>query len=66
MSPCFSRYKCAYDIQFQQGIVTGDKRAIHPIVHWILANLDPLKERAYLAQYCVTLEARARLRRDFQ
>jgi intraflagellar transport protein 81 len=59
-------YKCAYDIQFQQGIVTGDKRAIHPIVHWLLTNLDALKKRAYLAQYCVTLEVPEEIVQDEQ
>jgi len=59
-------YKCAYDIQFQQGIVTGDKRLIHPIVHWILSNLEPLKKRAYLAQYCVTLEVPEEILQDEQ
>jgi intraflagellar transport protein 81 len=49
-------YKCSYDIAFQQGVVTGDKRVIHPILHWLLRNIDALKKRSYLANYCVTLE----------
>lgn len=49
-------YKCSYDIAFQQGVVTGDKRVIHPILHWLLKNIDSLKKRSYLANYCVTLE----------
>merc|ERR1719313_1213762 len=36
--------------------LTGDKRFIHPIVHWLLANFDQHKKKAYLAQYCVPFE----------
>ena len=49
-------YKSDYDIVFQQGIVSGDKRVIHPIVHWLLVGFDQHKKRAYLAQYCVPFE----------
>lgn len=41
---------------FRQGLVQGDKQIIHPILEWVLLNLEDLKKRAYLAQYLVKLE----------
>uniref|UniRef100_H2YNA5 Intraflagellar transport protein 81 homolog n=1 Tax=Ciona savignyi TaxID=51511 RepID=H2YNA5_CIOSA len=40
---------------FRQGIVLGDKPIVHPILVYLLSNLDGLKTRAYLAKYLVKL-----------
>ena len=42
--------------QFRQGLVTGDKVVIHPIMKWCLEKLNELKKRAYLARFLVKLD----------
>lgn len=49
-------YQCSFDIEFQQGLIQGDRVAVYPILFWILSNLEQLRKRAYLAKYCVSLE----------
>mmetsp|Transcript_44907 Transcript_44907/g.103779 ORF Transcript_44907/g.103779 Transcript_44907/m.103779 type:complete len:673 (-) Transcript_44907:371-2389(-) len=49
-------YQCSFDIEFQQGMVSGDKNTIHPILYWLLNNLEQLKKRSYLAKFCMNLE----------
>jgi len=49
-------YQGSFDIEFQQGLMQGDKNAVYPILFWILSNLEQLRKRAYLAKYCVSLE----------
>jgi len=49
-------YQCSYDTEFQHGLLSGDKRTVHPILYWILCNLGQLKKRAYLAKFCMNLE----------
>jgi len=49
-------YQCSFDIEFQQGLVSGDKNTVHPILFWMLSNLEQLRKRAYLAKFCVNLE----------
>merc|ERR1719215_1199782 len=49
-------YPCSYDIQFQQDLISGDKYTVHPILYWLLNNLDPLRKRAYLSKFCMNLE----------
>lgn len=49
-------YQCSFDIEFQRGIMSGDKNTVHPILYWLLNNLEPLKKRSYLAKFCVNLE----------
>eukprot|EP00928_Gymnodinium_smaydae_P054047 TRINITY_DN37890_c0_g1_i1.p1 TRINITY_DN37890_c0_g1~~TRINITY_DN37890_c0_g1_i1.p1 ORF type:complete len:707 (-),score=254.58 TRINITY_DN37890_c0_g1_i1:314-2152(-) len=49
-------YQCSFDIEFQQGIISGDKNTVHPILYWLLNNLEPLKKRSYLAKFCMNLE----------
>ena len=44
-----------FDIQFQQGLVMGDKKVIYPILYFILSNFQQMKQRAYLAKYLVTI-----------
>ena len=48
-------YPSNYDIIFQQGLVSGDRRTIYPILHYILSWLPQMEQRAYLARYLVNL-----------
>ncbi|XP_047236250.1 intraflagellar transport protein 81 homolog [Girardinichthys multiradiatus] len=41
---------------FRQGLVTGSKPVVHPILHWLLQRVAELKKRAYLARFLVKLE----------
>ncbi|CAH8670399.1 unnamed protein product [Schistosoma margrebowiei] len=51
------RYKLPTDPEklslFRQGLVTGDKIIIYPLLEWLLTRMSELKKRAYLAQYLV-------------
>ncbi|CAI2735355.1 unnamed protein product [Schistosoma spindalis] len=51
------RYKLPADSEklslFSQGLVTGDKVIIYPLLEWLLTRMSELKKRAYLAQYLV-------------
>ncbi|CAH8654683.1 unnamed protein product [Schistosoma intercalatum] len=51
------RYKLPTDPEklslFRQGLVTGDKIIIYPLLEWLLTRMPELKKRAYLAQYLV-------------
>uniref|UniRef100_A0A8C6V6U2 Intraflagellar transport protein 81 homolog n=1 Tax=Neogobius melanostomus TaxID=47308 RepID=A0A8C6V6U2_9GOBI len=42
--------------RFRQGLVTGSKPVVHPILFWLLQKVPELKKRAYLARYLVKLE----------
>ncbi|MGH0144197.1 UNVERIFIED_CONTAM: hypothetical protein FKN15_047057 [Acipenser sinensis] len=41
---------------FRQGLVTGSKPVIHPILYWLLQRTNELKKRAYLARFLMKLE----------
>lgn len=41
---------------FRQGLVTGSKPVVHPILHWLLQRLPELKKRAYLARFLMKLD----------
>lgn len=41
---------------FGQGIAQGDKQILHPVLEWLLRNLEDLRKRAYLAKFLVKLE----------
>ncbi len=41
---------------FRNGLVTGDKLVLHPILRWCLDKLPELKKRAYLARFLVRVE----------
>ena len=41
---------------FRQGLVSGEKYIIYPILEWCLLKLPDLKKRAYLARYLVKVE----------
>ncbi|XP_029493432.1 intraflagellar transport protein 81 homolog isoform X1 [Oncorhynchus nerka] len=49
---------------FRQGLVTGSKPVIHPILHWLLQRVTELKKRAYLARFLVKLEVPAEFLQD--
>lgn len=55
-----------FDIEAQQGLLAGDKDTVHPILFWLLSNLEALKKRAYLAKFCVNLEVPEEFLRDEQ
>ncbi|XP_045594415.2 intraflagellar transport protein 81 homolog [Procambarus clarkii] len=49
---------------FRQGLVSGNKYVIHPILSWLLQRMDELKKRAYLAKYLVKLDVPAEMLGD--
>ncbi|CAB1319622.1 unnamed protein product [Coregonus sp. 'balchen'] len=49
---------------FRQGLVTGSKPVIHPILHWLLQRITELKKRAYLARFLVKLEVPSEFLQD--
>ncbi|XP_036382860.1 intraflagellar transport protein 81 homolog [Megalops cyprinoides] len=49
---------------FRQGLVTGSKPVVHPILYWLLTRIPELKKRAYLARYLVKLEVPAEFLQD--
>ncbi|XP_030593276.1 intraflagellar transport protein 81 homolog [Archocentrus centrarchus] len=49
---------------FRQGLVTGSKPVIYPILHWLLQRVPELKKRAYLARFLVKLEVPAEFLQD--
>ncbi|NXX78477.1 IFT81 protein, partial [Urocolius indicus] len=49
---------------FRQGLVTGSKPVIHPILHWLLQRTNELKKRAYLARFLVKQEVPAEFLQD--
>jgi intraflagellar transport protein 81 len=57
-------YQRPFDIEAQQGLLAGEKDTVHPILYWLLSNLDALRKRAYLAQFCVNLEVPEEFLRD--
>jgi len=57
-------YQRQFDIEAQQGLLAGDKDTVHPILYWLLSNMDALRKRAYLAKFCVNLEVPEEFLRD--
>ncbi|XP_051509708.1 intraflagellar transport protein 81 homolog [Myxocyprinus asiaticus] len=49
---------------FRQGLVTGNKPVVHPILHWLLQRIPELKKRAYLARFLMKLEVPAEFLQD--
>lgn len=41
--------------RFRQGLVSGEKPVIYPILDWLLSRVEELKKRAYLAKFLVKL-----------
>ena len=52
----FKLKKTFFRNTFRQNLVSGEKHVIHPILFWLLNNIDELKKRAYLAKYLVKLD----------
>ncbi|KFH07156.1 intraflagellar transport protein IFT81 [Toxoplasma gondii MAS] len=42
--------------KFERSFLSGEKDTVHPILHWLLTNLDHHKKRAYLAKFLVNIE----------
>eukprot|EP00933_Yihiella_yeosuensis_P070707 TRINITY_DN78861_c0_g1_i1.p1 TRINITY_DN78861_c0_g1~~TRINITY_DN78861_c0_g1_i1.p1 ORF type:complete len:674 (-),score=203.39 TRINITY_DN78861_c0_g1_i1:112-2133(-) len=59
-------YQCSFDIEFQQGVISGDKNTVHPILYWLLSNLEALRKRSYLAKFCMNLEVPEEFLREEQ
>lgn len=53
-----------YRSAFRQGLVTGSKTVIHPVLHWLLQRTSELRTRAYLARFLVKLEVPAEFLQD--
>ncbi|XP_064099976.1 intraflagellar transport protein 81 homolog [Macrobrachium nipponense] len=49
---------------FRQGLVSGDKHVLYPILAWLLQRMEELKKRAYLAKYLVKLDVPAEILGD--
>ncbi|XP_030625139.1 intraflagellar transport protein 81 homolog [Chanos chanos] len=49
---------------FRQGLVTGSKPVVHPILYWLLQRLPELKKRAYLARFLVKIDVPAEFLQD--
>ncbi|KAI3372262.1 hypothetical protein L3Q82_022764, partial [Scortum barcoo] len=49
---------------FRQGLVSGSKPVVHPILQWLLQRVPELKKRAYLARFLVKLEVPAEFLQD--
>lgn len=41
---------------FMQGLATGKRDVLYPVLHWLLLELDKLKKRAYLARFLIPIE----------
>ena len=49
-------YQSHYDEQWQNGLLSGDRKVIYPVYYYLLVNLGVLKKRAYLGKYLVNIE----------
>jgi len=47
-------------------LLAGEKDIVHPILYWVLQNVEALRKRAYLANFCVNLEVPEEFLRDEQ
>jgi len=45
------QFPASYDFEFQRGLISGDPRIIHPILHYLLTKKEELAQRAYLAKF---------------
>lgn len=59
-------YPSSFDEPFQQGLMHGRKRTTHDVLFWVLTNLETLKKRSFLAQFCVNLDVPEDFLRDEQ
>ncbi|CAH8872973.1 unnamed protein product [Trichobilharzia szidati] len=62
------RYKLPSDAEglssFRQGLVTGDKMVIYPLLEWLLNRIPELKKRAYLARFLVKVSIPSEFMQD--
>lgn len=62
------RYKVPTDAdalaKFCEGLLTGDKFLIYPILEWLLKNFEENKKRAYLARFLVKVQVPAEFLQD--
>ncbi|XP_037537184.1 intraflagellar transport protein 81 homolog isoform X2 [Nematolebias whitei] len=49
---------------FRQGLVSGSKPVVHPILYWLLQRVPELKKRAYLARFLMKIEVPAEFLQD--
>ncbi|KAJ7309778.1 hypothetical protein JRQ81_007845 [Phrynocephalus forsythii] len=49
---------------FRQGLVTGSKPVVHPVLHWLLQRMSELKKRAYLARFLIKVDVPAEFLQD--
>ncbi|KAJ6656716.1 hypothetical protein lerEdw1_003603 [Lerista edwardsae] len=49
---------------FRQGLVTGSKPVVHPVLHWLLQRTPELKKRAYLARFLIKADVPAEFLQD--
>jgi intraflagellar transport protein 81 len=57
-------YESDFGEPWQNGLLNGDRKVIYPIYYFLLKNLQPLKKRAYLAKFLVTLDVPAEFSGD--
>ncbi|CAL1616469.1 unnamed protein product [Knipowitschia caucasica] len=50
--------------RFRQGLVTGGKSVVHPILFWLLQKVPELKKRSYLARFLFKMEIPAEFLQD--
>jgi hypothetical protein len=48
-------YECEFGEDWQNGLLNGDRKVIYPIYFFLLKNLHPLKKRAYLSKFLVSI-----------
>ena len=48
-------YPSNFDMEFQRGLLYGDKKVIYPILHFVLTQLPQMEQRAYLAKFLVSV-----------
>ena len=44
------------DVQFQKALVQGDRKAIYPVMYFLLSQYEKNKKRSYLAQFLVSID----------
>ncbi|XP_054852959.1 intraflagellar transport protein 81 homolog isoform X1 [Eublepharis macularius] len=49
---------------FRQGLVTGSKPVIHPVLYWLLQRTNELKKRAYLARFLIKVDVPMEILQD--
>ncbi|XP_038049933.1 intraflagellar transport protein 81 homolog [Patiria miniata] len=61
------KYKPSEDVStFRQGLVSGYKPVIYPILVWLFQKMPELKKRAYLARFLVKIEVPPEIMQDDQ